>query len=103
PGAGATGLGGALEAEDVEAAVGRPQHVHVDDGNRDVGQAVCRRRLSTTSMRAESARARNGLVRKSSAPSSKTRTSLSSSPLAVSTMTGTCTVAGRERRCESTP
>ena len=46
--------------------------------------------------------ARNGLVMKSSAPSSKTRTSLSSSPLAVSTTTGMARVAGRERSCCST-
>src|SRR6266480_830326 len=47
-----------------------------------------RRRPSTASNRAESARARNGFVRKSSAPSSNTRTSLSSSLFAVRTMTG---------------
>ena len=53
-----------------------------------VGAGQNRRRLRTDSSRAERARARNGLVRKSSAPSWKTRTSLSSSPFAVRTMTG---------------
>src|SRR2546422_9810749 len=57
-----------------------------------------RRRPSTASSRADSARARNGFVRKSSAPSSNTRTSLSSSPFAVSTITGMSAVAGGERR-----
>ena len=65
--------------------------------------AHARWRPSTASSRAVRARALKGLVMKSSAPSSNTRTSLSSSPLAVSTTTGMCRVAVLERSCCRTP
>src|SRR5256885_2757237 len=88
----------------LESRPARTQQVGIDEVDSNVGQvAPQRRRPSTASNRADSARARNGLVRKSSAPSSNTRTSLSSSLFAVSTMTGMSAVAGRERRGDSMP
>src|SRR5689334_17776667 len=90
----------AAQNEDFEPVTRAAQGVGVHEHHACLGQ---RRLPRTASRRAESARARNGLVRKSSAPSSKTRTSLSSSPFAVSTITGMFAVAGRERRWDSTP
>jgi hypothetical protein len=84
---------------------GQRSRWHGEAGGLSVGGGPCerpgqaRRRPSTASRRAVRARARNGLVTKSSAPSSNTRTSLSSSPLAVSTIIGISRVAGRERSC----
>src|SRR5436190_1469431 len=92
----------ASQRQHLQLLAGATQYICVDETNSDLRQDY-RRRPSTASRRADSARARNGLVRKSSAPSSKTRTSLSSSPFAVSTITGMFAVAGRERRCDSTP
>src|SRR3989442_3414511 len=100
PGAGTAPVVAAAQRQHLELPLVPTQCVGVHEGHANRSQ---RRRPSTASSRAESARARNGLVRKSSAPSSKTRTSLSSSPFAVSTMTGIFAVAGRGRRCESTP
>ena len=54
--------------------------------------------FSSALSRALSARGRNGFVRKSFAPVSNTRTSFSSSPFAVSTITGSFAVDGRARR-----
>ncbi len=58
-------------------------HYNVDDADADFGHSFAR----VEGAQASRARGRNGFVR-SLAPYSKTRTSLSSSPFAVSTITG---------------
>src|SRR5215471_9419227 len=92
----------ASQHEHFELLARATEYEGIDEADLDRRHAG-RRRPSTASSRADRARARNGFWRKSSAPSSNTRTSLSSSPFAVNTITGIDAVAGRERSCDSTP
>lgn len=101
PRAGTSGRGAPSEHQDVERPARQSNRIDVDKGDPRGGQTT-RRLPNVVSSRAASARARKGLVRKSSAPSWSTRTSLSSSPLAVSTMIGRFRVISRDRTCANT-
>jgi hypothetical protein len=109
PGASAPRPGSTAQHEDAQSTRVMPDDEDVDDADDEIGHAAIgsganRRqafRRSALSL-ALNARGRKGFVIKSFAPFSKTLTSLSSSPFAVSTSTGSSAVPGRARRWVST-
>lgn len=99
PGSGASRSLGTTQDEHAQSLRDVPDDENVDNTNTQVGHDRNRRQVlrSSALSRALKARGRNGFVMKSLAPFSKTFTSLSSSPLAVSTSTGSSAVPCRAR------